>query len=60
MPGGVPGLQRQYQSPLWNLRSVRLLPHIVGLLQRHVHVREFGSEQLRRVRIRLLHIVADL
>ena len=56
MPGGLPGVQRQYQSPLWNLRSLRLLPHVGRLLQRDMHHREFGCEQLRRLRKHLPRI----
>jgi hypothetical protein len=60
MPGGLPGLQRQHQSPLWQLWKLRLLPHGDSLLQRDMHQPEFGSAQLRRVRERLPRIDADL
>ena len=60
MPGGLPGVQRQHQPPLWKLRNLRLLPHGDGLLQRDMHRPEFGSEQLRRLRKRLRRIDADL
>ena len=56
MPGGLPGVQRQHQPPLWKLRSLRLLSHGDGLLQRDMHLREFGSAQLRRLRKRLRRI----
>ena len=60
MPGGLPRVQRQHQPPLWNLRSLFLLPHVVGMLQRDMHRCEFGSEQLRRLRIRLPRVNAVL
>jgi hypothetical protein len=50
MPGGLPGVQRQHQPTLWNLRSLRLLHDVRSLLQRSMHQREVGSTQLRRVR----------
>ena len=53
MPSGLPGVQRQHQPPLWKLRKRRLLSHGDGLLQRDMHRSELGSEQLRRLRIRL-------
>ena len=53
MSGGLPGLQRQYQPSLWKLRILRLLPHGDGLLQRGMHLREFGLAKLRRLRKRL-------
>ena len=56
MPGGLPGVQRQHQPPLWKLWNLRLLPHGDGLLQRDLHLPEFGSEQLRRLRKRLRRI----
>jgi hypothetical protein len=56
MPSGLPGVQRQHQPTLWKLWSLRLLPHRDGLLQRLVHLPEFGSEQLRRLRVRLPRI----
>ena len=56
MPGSLPGVQRQHQPTLWKLRSLRLLPHVVGVLQRDMHRREFGSSQLRRLRKRLRRI----
>ena len=60
MPGSLPRMQRQHQPPLWNLRSLRLLPHVGGLLQRDMHFCEFGSAQLRRLRKRLPRIGTDL
>ena len=60
MRGGLPRLQRQHQPPLWKLRILCLLPHVVGMLQRGTHHREFGSEQLRRLRKRLPRIGALL
>ena len=56
MPGGLPRLQRQHQPTLWKLWSVRLLPHVFGLLQRNMHRCEFGSAQLRHLRKRLPRI----
>ena len=53
MPNGVPRVQRQHQPPLWNLRILRLLPHVGRLLQRDMHHREFGFAKLRRLRKRL-------
>ena len=60
MPGGLPVCQRQHQSPLWKLRILLRLRHGDGLLQRDMHEPEFGSEQLRRLRIRLRRIDAEL
>ena len=60
MPGGLPGVQRQHQPPLWKLRSLRLLRLWNGLLQRDMHRCEFRSEQLRRLRIRLRRADTDL
>ena len=60
MPGGLPRVQRQHQPTLWNLRSLCLLPHVGGLLQRDMHRREFGFEQLRCLRKRLSRIDAVL
>ena len=60
MRGGLPGVQRQHQPPLWKLRSLRLLPHVGGLLQRDMHHCEFGFAQLRRLRKRLPRIDPDL
>ena len=60
MPGGLPGVQRQHQPPLWKLRSLCLLPHGDSLLQRGMHELEFGSAQLRRLRIRLCRVGANL
>jgi len=60
MPGRLPVGQRQHQPPLWKLRKLRLLPHGDGLLQRDLHLPEFGCEQLRRLRVRLRRIDADL
>ena len=60
MPGGLPGVQRQHQPPLWKLRKLHLLRHGDGLLQRDMHRSEFGSVQLRRLRKRLPRIVALL
>ena len=50
MPGGLPGVQRQHESSLWKLRSLRLLPHVGRMLQRDMHRCEFGPAQLRRLR----------
>jgi hypothetical protein len=60
MHGGLPGVQRQHQSPLWKLWKLRLLSDVGGLLQRDVHVPEFRSCQLRRMRKRLPRIGAEL
>jgi hypothetical protein len=60
MPGGLPRMQRQHQPPLRNLRSLRLLHHVSGLLQRSMHQREIGFTQLRRLRKRLPRIDAYL
>ena len=60
MRGGLPGVQRQHQPPLWKLWRLRLLSDGGGLLQRDMHGPEFGSEQLRRLRKRLPRIDADL
>ena len=57
---GLPGLQRQHQSSLWQLWKLRLLSHIVDLLQRDMHLPEFRSAQLRRLRKRLRRIDPDL
>ena len=56
MRGGLPRLQRQHQSTLWKLWSLRLLRRGNGLLQRDMHLPGFGSEQLRRLRERLPRI----
>jgi hypothetical protein len=53
MPGGLPGVQRQHQPPLWKLWSLRLLRLEDSMLQRDMQQREFGSAQLRRLRKRL-------
>ena len=50
MRGGLPRLQRQYQSTLWNLWVLCLLPNVGGLLQWGLHRCEFGFEKLRRLR----------
>jgi hypothetical protein len=60
MPGGLPGLQRHYQSTLWKLWSLRLLSDVDVLLQRHMHGPEFRSAKLRRLRIFLPRIDSDL
>ena len=60
MPGGLSRLQRQHQPTLWKLRSLCLLRFGVGLLQRDMHRCEFGSEQLRRLRICLSRNGAEL
>jgi hypothetical protein len=60
MPGGLPGVQRQHQPSLWELRKRRLLSDGDGLLQRDMYQREFRSEQLRRLRKRLPRIDANL
>jgi hypothetical protein len=56
MSGGLPRLQRQHQPTLWKLWSLRLLRDGNGLLQRDMHRREFGCEQLRCLRKRLWRI----
>jgi hypothetical protein len=60
MRGGLPGVQWQHQPTLWKLRSLYMLPLGDGLLQRDLHLREFRSEQLRRLRKRLPRIDPDL
>ena len=60
MCDGLPGVQRQHQSTLWKLRSLRLLRYGAGLLQWDLHLPEFGSEKLRRLRIRVRRADADL
>ena len=60
MPRGMPRVQRQHQPTLWKLRSLRLLRLVGRLLQRDMHLREFGSKQLRRLRQRLPCIDAHL
>ena len=60
MRGGLPRLQRQHQSTLWNLWIRCLLPHVGRLLQRDMHPREFRFAQLRRMRQRLRRIDTDL
>jgi hypothetical protein len=56
MRGGLPRVQRQHQPPLWKLRRLCLLRHWSSLLQRDMHLPEFGSEQLWRLRKRLPRI----
>ena len=56
MPLRLPRLQRQHQSPLWKLWSLCLLRDRGGVLQRDMHKREFGFEQLRRLRKHLPRI----
>jgi hypothetical protein len=53
MPGRLPSMQRQHQSPLWKLWSLRLLRDGGGVLQRDMYLAEFGSAQLRSLRTRL-------
>jgi hypothetical protein len=53
---GLPGVQWQHQSPLWTLRQRRLLSDVGDLLRRDMHGPEYGSAQLRRLRIRLPRI----
>jgi hypothetical protein len=60
MPGGLPAVQRQHQSTLWKLRQLLLLRDGDGLLQRNMYQCEFGSEQLRCLRVRLRRIHTDL
>ena len=60
MPRGLPRVQRQHQPPLRKLWSLRLLHRGDGMLQRDMYPREFGPEQLRRLRKRLPCIRADL
>jgi hypothetical protein len=50
MPGGLPRVQRQHQPNLWKLRSLCLLPHVVGMLQRDMHQSEQQLRPLRRLR----------
>ena len=50
MRGSLPGVQRQHQPALWKLWSLRLLRLGNRLLQRGMHLPEFGSGQLRRLR----------
>ena len=60
MPGGLPSVQRQHQPTLWKLRKLLRLHYGDGLLQRGMHQRDFGSEQLRRLRKRLPRIGSDV
>ena len=46
MPGRLPGVQRQHQSPLWKMRKLRLLSDFRHLLQRDLHRLEVRSTEL--------------
>ena len=60
MPGSLPRVQRQHQPTLWKLWSLRLLRRGDGMLQRDMHLSEFGFAQLRRLRKRLRRTGANL